>query len=133
MPSKESSPKSMHFIDDLQPAAHAPVCSLPSQGSESALIIPLLFILSSLCPCPKQHQPPWPSFTPSCWIFIPIAWALGFSKKIFYWSRVNLQVYVNLCYIAKWFSYKLYIYTFFFILFSTMVYHRISNKFPCAV
>ena len=49
---------------------------------------------------------------------------------IFYWSIVDLQCCVNFCCTAV---IQLYMYIFFFILFSIMVYHRILNTVPCAI
>ena len=51
--------------------------------------------------------------------------------NLFYWSIVDLQCYINFCCTAKWLSYT-YLYTFFFIFLSMMVYHRILNIVPCA-
>ena len=44
----------------------------------------------------------------------------------FYWSIVDLQCCINFCYTAGWFSYT---YIFFF----TMVYHRLFNIVSCVV
>ena len=45
-------------------------------------------------------------------------------KNIFHWSIVDLQRCINFYCIAEWFPY-MYIYRFFFIFFSGMVYYRI--------
>ena len=63
--------------------------------------------------------------------------SLRFTLQYFFvfflnWSIVDLQCCVNFCYTEKWFRYT-YIYTFFFVLFSIMVYHRILNIVPYAV
>ena len=49
------------------------------------------------------------------------------------WSIFDLQCCVNFCWTAKWFIYTYVIFTFFFIFFSIMAYHRILNIVPCAV
>ena len=46
-------------------------------------------------------------------------------KKQFYWSIVDLRCCVNFCYTVKWLSFT---YTFFFVFFSTVVYHRVLNR-----
>ena len=53
--------------------------------------------------------------------------ALVVFKILFYWSIVDLQ-----CCIAKWFSY-IYVYAFFLIFFSIVVYHRMSAIAPRAI
>ena len=54
----------------------------------------------------------------------PICFLNIFWKFTCYWSRVGLQCCVNFCHMAKWFIYNTFTYTFFFIGFFVMIYHR---------
>ena len=61
-----------------------------------------------------------------------------FPKFLFFPLKKKNEVYLiynvvfNFCWTAKWLSYT-YIYIFFFIVFSIMVYYRILNIVPCAI
>ena len=53
------------------------------------------------------------------------------SSVFFYLSTVDLQCCINFCCTAKWFHFT-YVYIFFFIFFSILVYHRNLNIVLCA-
>ena len=82
--------------------------------------------------CQSLHPPVSLSHQIDFWsyweIYLSFSKPQSFFKILFYWNVVDLQYWVNLCYIAKWLFY-IYIFSFSYVF---HFYHRILNMVPFA-